>query len=69
MARDIAFKGYPIDDPHKYIRSFIEMCGTLKKNEVFNDEIKLRLFLSLHRTVPKIGWRPSFLKALPYGMS
>jgi len=44
MARELAFRGRTNEDPHKHLRSFLEICGTVKMNGVSNDAIKLRLF-------------------------
>lgn len=44
IAKDIAFKGRPTDDSRKLLWFFIEICGTVKINEVTNDVMRLRLF-------------------------
>ena len=44
MARELAFRGNTNEDPHKHLWSFLEICGTVKMNDVSNDAIKLRLF-------------------------
>lgn len=43
MARDIAFREHPTDDPHKHIRSFIKICETIKMNGVSSDTIKTKI--------------------------
>jgi len=44
MDRELGFGGRTNEDPHKHLRSFLEICGTVKMNGVSNDAIKLRLF-------------------------
>lgn len=44
MTRDSAFRGHPLEDPHKHIRAFLKICRTVKINAVINDAIGLRLF-------------------------
>ena len=41
MARELAFRGRTNEDLHNHLRSFLEICGTIKMNDVSNDAIKL----------------------------
>ena len=38
------FGGGPDEDPNEYIKSFLEICDTLKHNGVSSDAIRLMLF-------------------------
>jgi len=44
MAIELAFTGRTNEDPHKHLWSFLEICRTIKMNDVSNDASKLRLF-------------------------
>ncbi|MDV3146734.1 MAG: hypothetical protein Q8754_02790 [Sweet potato little leaf phytoplasma] len=44
MARDCAYRGSPMEDPNSHLKSFLDICGTVKLNGVSEDAIRLRLF-------------------------
>lgn len=47
----IAFKKCPTNDPHKHLRSFIEICGTIKINDVTEKHLKSALIASKFRVI------------------
>ena len=44
MAQELSFRGRSTKDPHKHLQSFLEICKSVKMNEVSNYGMKLILF-------------------------
>ena len=44
MVKELAFRDKNNEDPHKHLRFFLDICGTVKMHGVSNNAIKLRLF-------------------------
>jgi len=44
MVQQSQFGGTPLEDPNLYLLIFLEVCDTLKLNDVSTDAIRLRLF-------------------------
>lgn len=53
MVQQEQYEGGALEDPNAHILAFVELCGTIKMNQVLVDTIKMRLFTFLLRDKAK----------------